>query len=90
MSKQELVEAVAKETGLPKAKVAKVLNTTLETVVDSLKKNEKVALPGFGTFSVAKRQARTGRNPQTGEEINIPAREVPKFKAGKKLKDAVQ
>ena len=90
MTKAELVEKAAKDAGISKAAAAKALASFIEGVVKSVKKGNKVAFVGFGTFSVSKRKARTGRNPQTGEPIKIPARKVPKFSAGKTFKDAVK
>ncbi len=90
MNKGELVDAVAKDTGISKALAGKVLNSIVDTVTKSLKKGNKVALAGFGTFSVMKRKARTGRNPQTGRPIKIAAKKVAKFKAGAKLAKAVK
>ena len=89
MTKSELIDAVAEKAGLNKADAAKALSATLESVTDALKAGEKVALIGFGTFSVSLRASRTGKNPQTGEAITIPASKAAKFKAGQKLKDAV-
>lgn len=89
MNKQELVDSVAKKTGLPKTKAQDAVQAIIETIKASLKKGDEVRLVGFGTFSVAKRAATTGRNPRTGEKINIPASKQPKFKAGKELKEAV-
>ncbi len=89
MNKGDLVDAIAKATGLTKAASAEALDATLEAVTNTLKKGDKVTLPGFGTFSTSKRSARTGRNPQTGKEIKIAAKTVAKFKPGKKLADAV-
>ncbi|MBU0506543.1 MAG: HU family DNA-binding protein [bacterium] len=89
MTKAELIEKVAKETDISKALAEKVLNSVTEQVTRCLKKNDKITLTGFGTFSVTKRKARTGRNPQTGAEIKIKATRVPKFKPGKSLKDIV-
>ena len=89
MNKQELVDSVAKKTGLPKTKAQDAVQAMIETIKASLKKGDEVRLVGFGTFSVAKRAATTGRNPRTGEKINIPASKQPKFKAGKELKEAV-
>jgi DNA-binding protein HU-beta len=89
MTKSELIDAVAEKAGLNKADAAKALSATLESVTDALKAGEKVALIGFGTFSVSLRAARTGKNPQTGEAIAIPASKSAKFKAGQQLKDAV-
>ena len=90
MTKAELVEKAAKDAGISKAAAAKALDSFIDGVVKSVKKGNKVAFVGFGTFSVSKRKARTGRNPQTGEPIKIPARKVPKFSAGKALKSAVK
>ncbi|MFC1779690.1 HU family DNA-binding protein [Thermodesulfobacteriota bacterium] len=89
MTKSELIDAIAEKAGLSKADASKALSATLESVTDALKAGEKVALIGFGTFSVSLRAARTGKNPQTGEAIAIPASKAAKFKAGQKLKDAV-
>jgi DNA-binding protein HU-beta len=89
MNKTELVDAIAKETGLSKKDSEKALKAFTDSVAKELKKKGKVQLVGFGTFEVAKRAARTGKNPQTGAAIKIPAATVPKFKAGKALKDAV-
>ncbi|MCR5094990.1 MAG: HU family DNA-binding protein [Lachnospiraceae bacterium] len=89
MNKTELVAAIAKEAGLTKVDAEKALKAFTETVSKELKKKGKVQLVGFGTFETAKRAARTGRNPQTGKDIKIPAAVVPKFKAGKALKDTV-
>ena len=89
MNKTELVDALAKETGLSKKDSEKAVKAFTEAVSKELKKKGKVQLVGFGTFETAKRAARTGKNPQTGAAIKIPAATVPKFKAGKALKDAV-
>ena len=89
MNKTELVEAMASKSGLPKADAEKALNAFTNVVTDALVNNDKVQLVGFGTFETGERAARTGRNPQTGEIINIPACKAPKFKAGKALKEAV-
>jgi DNA-binding protein HU-beta len=83
MNKAELIEQIAKDAGLTKVQANEVLNSFTNAVVSSLKKGENVTLVGFGTFSVAQRSARNGRNPQTGEVIKIKARKLPKFKAGK-------
>jgi len=88
MTKQDVVEAIAKKTKLPKSEVTEVLNTALDVITKNIKKG--VVLTGFGTFKVSKRKARTGRNPQTGATIKIPAMSVPRFKAGRTLKDAVK
>ncbi|MCR5102002.1 MAG: HU family DNA-binding protein [Butyrivibrio sp.] len=89
MNKTELIDAIAKESGLSKKDAGKALDALTNTITKTLKKKDKVALVGFGTFQTSKRAARTGRNPQTGAEIKIPAAVVPKFTAGKGLKDAV-
>ena len=89
MNKGDLINKVADAAGLSKAQAGKALDSVLESVVGTLKKGDKVTLVGFGTFSVAKRGARTGRNPQTGKSIKIPAKKVAKFKAGSKLSDAI-
>jgi DNA-binding protein HU-beta len=89
MNKAELIDAVAKASGLSKADSDRALGAIVETVMKTLKKGGTVALVGFGTFKVSKRNARTGRNPQTGAAIKIAARKVPRFSAGKALKDAV-
>jgi len=89
MTKSELIDAIAEKAGLSKTDASKALSATLESVTDALRAGEKVALIGFGTFSVSQRAARTGKNPQTGEAIAIPASKAAKFKAGQKLKDAV-
>ncbi|MCR5674653.1 MAG: HU family DNA-binding protein [Lachnospiraceae bacterium] len=89
MNKAELVAAMAKAAGLSKVDAEKALKAFTDTVSKELKKKGKVQLIGFGTFETSKRAARTGRNPQTGKDIKIPAAVVPKFKAGKALKDIV-
>ena len=90
MNKAELVESVAKDTEISKALAERVLDSIIQAVTKSLKQGDKVALAGFGTFSVGERKARRGRNPQTGEVIGIPAKKVAKFKAGAKLGKAIQ
>lgn len=90
MTKAELVASIGKEAKISKASAEKALNAFTASVTKALKKGERVALPGFGTFSVTKRKARIGRNPQTGKEIKIPAAKVAKFKAGNLLKNAVK
>ena len=90
MNKQELIEAIANEVEVTKATAAGCLDAFINTVTKVLKKKGEVRLVGFGTFTTAKRKATTGRNPQTGEEIEIAASKVPAFKAGKALKDAVK
>ena len=89
MNKTELVDAIAKATGLKKTESEKAVKAFTDIVSKELKKKGKVQLVGFGTFETAKRAARTGKNPQTGAAIKIPAATVPKFKPGKALKDAV-
>lgn len=90
MNKTEVVEQMSKVSGLSKADTEKALSAFTGTVSKALKKGDKVSLVGFGTFSVSKRKARAGRNPQTGAAIKIAARKVPKFSAGKTLKDLVR
>ena len=90
MNKSELVDAIASGAGLSKADAGKALDATVAAITDSLKGGEQVSLVGFGTFAVKARAARTGRNPQTGKEIQIAATNVPGFKAGNALKDAVK
>lgn len=89
MNKSELIDAIAESADLSKASAGRALDAALEAVTGALKGGDSVALVGFGTFSVKERAARTGRNPQTGAEIQIAAAKVPAFKAGKALKDAV-
>ena len=89
MNKQQLIEAMANEAGTTKATAANLLESFIGTVTKVLKKKGEVRLVGFGTFTTAKRKATTGRNPQTGATIKIPASVAPKFKAGKALKDAL-
>ncbi len=90
MNKQDLIESVAKAADLSKASAARAVNGALAAITTSLKKKQTVSLIGFGTFKTSHRAARTGRNPQTGKAIKIKASRVPKFKAGKALKDAVK
>ncbi len=90
MGKQDLVEMLAEKAKISKNQAGEYLNTILDEVGKSLKKGKDVTLTGFGTFSVSKRKARQGVNPRTGEKIKIAAAKVPKFKAGKKLKDLVK
>ena len=89
MNKAELIEHVAKKAELTKADAQRAVEALIEGIKGTLKKGGEVRLVGFGTFSVAKRAATTGRNPRTGEAIKIPASKQPKFKAGKELKEAV-
>ena len=90
MNKAELIDAMASGAGLTKADAKKALDSFIKATTDSLKKGDRVALVGFGSFSVAKREARKGRNPQTGKEIKIPAKKVVKFKAGAELANVVK
>jgi DNA-binding protein HU-beta len=90
MNKTSLVDAIAGKSGLTKKAVGDVLEAFMGSVMDTVKKGDSVTLTGFGTFKASKRQARTGRNPQTGASIQIPARTVPVFKAGKAFKDMVK
>ena len=89
MTKQDLIDVVSEKAGLTKKDTATVVDAILESIVDSLKRGEKVSFVGFGTFEAKTRKAREGRNPATGETIQIPARVVPSFKAGRALKDAL-
>lgn len=90
MNKAQLVEKVAGEVGLTKKDVNNVVDAMTSAITDSLAGGEKVTLVGFGTFQVQKRKARQGVNPQTGEKISIPAKDVPKFKPGRSLREAVE
>ena len=89
MTKAELVDFIAEKADLTKADAGRALEAVMEGVTKGLKETGKVTLVGFGTFTAKKREARTGRNPQTGEAVKIAARTVPGFKAGNKLKDAL-
>jgi DNA-binding protein HU-beta len=89
MNKKELIESIAGAADISKAAAEKALNGTLAAIAESLNKGDKITLVGFGTFSVSKRDARQGRNPQTGKAIKIPAKKVVKFKAGSKLSEAI-
>ena len=90
MNKAELIDAIAQKSGLTKADSKRALDAFIAATTESLTKGDRVALIGFGSFSVAERSARTGRNPQTGKEIKIPAKKVVKFKAGTELADVVK
>jgi DNA-binding protein HU-beta len=90
MNKANLVDAISEQTGLPKADAGKSLDAALAIVTSTLAAGNAVSLVGFGNFTVSRRNARTGRNPQTGAEIQIPARNAVKFSPGKALKDSVQ
>jgi DNA-binding protein HU-beta len=89
MNKQELISAVAESAGLTRNDAGKAVESVFDSISGALKKGDEVRLVGFGTFSVSKRKASTGRNPRTGEPMSISASTQPKFKAGKGLKDAV-
>ena len=89
MTKAELVDSVAKSANLTKAAAEKAVGALIDSITAALKKGDRVTLVGFGSFEVSTRKARTGRNPQTGKEIKIAAAKVPKFRAGKALKDSV-
>jgi len=89
MNKAELIARIAADAGISKAQAEKALGAFTGAVTDSLKGGNKVSLVGFGTFDISARAARTARNPRTGESINVPASNVPRFKAGKALKDSV-
>ena len=89
MNKAELIAAMSEKTELSRKDAEKALKAFTDVVTEELKKGEKIQLVGFGTFEVSERAARTGRNPQSGEEMEIPASKAPKFKAGKALKDMI-
>ena len=89
MNKTELIDHIAKSADISKAAAARSLEAVMDAITETLKNNGSVTLVGFGTFRVGERAARSGRNPRTGEEIKIASAKVPKFKAGKLLKDAV-
>ncbi|MCP4010517.1 MAG: HU family DNA-binding protein [Proteobacteria bacterium] len=89
MNKSELIDAVAAAADLTKADAGRAIDATVAAITDTLSKGDSLSLIGFGTFSISNRAARTGRNPRTGEAIQIKAAKLPKFKAGKALKDAV-
>ena len=89
MNKAELIDAIVKKAVISRAAASKAVDAAVETITKAVKKGDKVALVGFGTFSMSKRKARTGRNPRTGAMLKIPARKAPKFTAGKAFKDAV-
>jgi len=90
MNKAELIEEVSSKTGLTKRTSREAVDAVTSAISDSLGREEKVTLVGFGSFRVMERKARSARNPQTGEEIQIPAKKVPKFTAGKALREAVR
>jgi DNA-binding protein HU-beta len=90
MTKQDLIDRIASETGLTKRQAGQALNAVVDGIKGAMKKGDRVTLVGFGTFFVAQRKARTGRNPRTQQRIQIPARKVPNFRAGKELKTLVR
>ncbi len=90
MNKADLIEQISKMTNATKADTERLLDAFVDTVSKNIKKKDGVKLVGFGTFAVSNRKARVGRNPQTGEEIQIPARKVPVFRPGKELKESVR
>ncbi len=90
MNKAQLIDSMAQEAGLTKAEAKRALDAFIDTTRGALKKGDRVALVGFGSFSVSKRNARTGRNPRTGKEIKIAAKNVVKFKPGSELADSIQ
>ncbi len=89
MNKNDLVVAVASDSGLTKADASRAIDSVFDSITSSLRRNSEVRLVGFGTFSVARRKASQGRNPRTGEPIQIPASKQAKFRAGKALKEAI-
>lgn len=89
MNKEELVKEIAKKTRMPQKQVAEIISLMIDSIEKTVAKGKRVTLVGFGTFEPRKRAARTGRNPQTGAEIKIPAKTVPAFSAGKKFKEIV-
>ncbi len=90
MTKDEMIARIAKDAGISKRQANSALHSFMESVTTNLKKGKKVSFVGFGTFSVSRRKARIGRNPQTGAKINIPATKVPHFRAGKALREAIK
>lgn len=90
MNKQQLIEKIAADAGMPKAQCENLLNHCFDTIKKTVKKGDDVKIVGFGTFTKAKRKARTGRNPQTGKMIKIPAAWAPKFRAGAEFKEMVR
>jgi len=89
MNKAELIEEVVAETGLTKRTASEAISAVTDAITDAVARGERVTLVGFGSFRVVSRKARTGKNPQTGETIQIPAKKVPKFRAGKGLRETV-
>ena len=89
MNKSQLAESAASRSGMSKAEAGRALDAVLDSITEALRGGEKVSLTGFGTFEVRERAARTGRNPQTGAQMQVPASKAPAFKAGKGFKDAI-
>ncbi|MBI4481855.1 MAG: integration host factor subunit beta [Acidobacteria bacterium] len=89
MTKAELVEEVAKSTELTKKDAEVIVQTVLDSIVESLQRGEKIELRGFGSFRIRERASRQGRNPKTGEKVSVPSKKVPYFKPGKELKDLI-
>jgi len=89
MNKAELIEEVANNVGITKKETGNIIDATVETITNTLSKGEKVTLVGFGIFQIMERKARRGMNPQTREAIQIPAKKVPKFRAGKNLREKI-
>lgn len=89
MNKQELIDAVAESAGVPRADASRYLDALLETITDQLKGDNEVRIPGFGKFYARRREARQGRNPQTGQPMTIPASKTPSFSAGSALKNSL-
>jgi integration host factor subunit beta len=89
MTKAELVEEVSEKTGLPKKQAEIVVNTVFESIVETLKTGEKIELRGFGSFRLRQREPRKGRNPKTGDKVDVPPKKVPYFKPGKELKELI-
>jgi DNA-binding protein HU-beta len=90
MNKDTMIEKIAEDAGINKSQADRALKSMLDSITETLKSGDKVTLTGFGTFLVSERKTREGRNPKTGETITIPGGNVPRFKAGKSLKDAIK
>ena len=90
MNKDTMIERIAEDAGINKSQADRALKSMLDSITETLKSGDKVTLTGFGTFLVSERKTREGRNPKTGETITIPGGNVPRFKAGKSLKDAIK
>ncbi len=89
MTKAELVEEVSKVTDLTKRHAEAIVNLVFQSIIDAMKKDEKIELRGFGSFRIRKRRSRQGRNPKTGEKVFVPEKKIPYFKAGKELKELI-